>query len=146
MAETKTGDPVPFLDLLLDYFADATGWTQGDLDDGRGRRCVVGAIHHLRCKYQIPSRAAENLLEQVLPAGYCHLASFNDGCANVAELRALIVNARTLALVAAEQRPERATAAQFGRWQILMWRKRARAARAATGNECGTSDPERLAA
>ena len=102
MAEAKIGGPVRFLDLLLDYFADGTGWTQGDLDDGHGQRCLVGAIHHLRRKHQIPSGEAEGLLQEALPREHCHLALFNDRCANVAELRALIANARTLAVATAE--------------------------------------------
>jgi hypothetical protein len=36
MPEAKNGNPGPFLDLLLDYFADDARWTQGDLDDGHG--------------------------------------------------------------------------------------------------------------
>jgi hypothetical protein len=153
MPEAKNGNPVQFLDLLLDYFADAARWTQGDLDDGRGRRCLVGAIHYLRCKHQIPSGAAESLLQEALPRGHCHLALFNDHCANIAELRALIVNARTLAVATAEPRPRRAAAAQLGRWRVLVRLKRERAVRAPAGDERPTSilcprppEPERLAA
>ena len=127
--------------------------SQCDLDDGHGRRCLVGAIHYLRRKHQIPSGAAESLLQEVLPGGHCHLALFNDRCANIAELRALIVDAQTLAVVTAEQRPKRAAAAQFGRWRILVKLGRKRAARAAAGDEHPTSiavrrppEPERLAA
>jgi len=74
MPEAKNGSPAPFLDLLLDYFADDARWTQGDLDDDHGRRCLVGAIHYLRRKHQIPSAAAESLLQEALPRGHCHLA------------------------------------------------------------------------
>jgi len=146
MTEAKTGDPVRFLDLLLDYFADGTGWTQGDLDDGHGQRCLVGAIHHLRRKHQIPSGKAESLLQEALPRGHCHLALFNDRCANIAELRALIANARTLAVATAKQRPKRAAASRLGRWRILMRLKRPRAAPVAGGDERSTAEHERLAA
>ena len=145
MPETKNGNPVEFLDLLLDYFADGARWTQGDLDDGNGRRCLVGAIHHLRFKHQIPSDAAESLLQEALPRGHRHLALFNDRCANIAELRALIVNARQRARAAAEQRPERQAAAQLRLWRIPLRLKRV-LARAAAGDERPTSKPERLAA
>ena len=118
MLKAKNGNPMEFLDLLLDYFADGARWNQGDLDDGHGRRCLVGAIHYLRRKHQIPSGAAESLLQEALPRGQSHLALFNDRCANIAELRALIANARTLAAAIAEQRPKRA-AALLGRWRIL---------------------------
>jgi hypothetical protein len=71
---------------------------------------------------------------------------FNDHCANVAELRALIANARTLAIATAEQRPKRAVAAQLRRSRILTRLKRPGAARVAGGDERSTSEPERLAA
>jgi hypothetical protein len=135
MPEAKNGNPVQFLNLLLDYFADGARWIQGDLDDGRGRRCLVGAIYYLRCKHQIPSGAAESLLQEALPRGHRHLAFFNDRCADIAELRALIGNARTLAAATAEQGPTRATAAQLGRWRILVRLKRERAAGAAAVDE-----------
>ena len=140
------GNPVEFLDLLLDYFVDGARWTQGDLDDGHGRRCLVGAIHHLRCKHQIPSQAAESLLQEALPPGHRHLALFNDRCANIAELRALIVNARTRAGATAKRRPQRQATAKLARWRIPIRLKRVRAGRAAAGDECPTSEPERLAA
>jgi hypothetical protein len=111
MSEGKSGDPVQFLDLLLDYFADGARWQQGDLDDGRGRRCLVGAIHYLRCRHQLPSRSAEGLLQEALPPGQVHLALFNDRCADIAELRALILRARNRAVGAEERRPERRRAA-----------------------------------
>jgi hypothetical protein len=153
MPAARNGNPEQFLDLLLDYFADDARWSQCDLDDGHGRRCLVGAIHYLRRKHQIPSGAAESLLQEVLPRGHCHLALFNDRCANIAELRALIVNAQTLAVATAEHRPKRAAAAQIGRWRILVKLSRKRAARAAADDERPTSivvrrpsEPERLGA
>jgi hypothetical protein len=155
MTGANNGNPVQFLDLLLDYFADGARWTQGDLDNGDGGRCLVGAIHYLRCRHQIPSVAAESLLQEVLPRGHCHLALFNDRCADIAELRVLIANARALAVAAAgRQRPERPVAARLGRWRILLRFKGERLLRAASGDERPTSsDPaprqpesERLAA
>jgi len=153
MPEAQNGNPAQFLDLLLDYFADGVRWTRGDLNDGHGRRCLVGAIHYLRRKHQIPSGAAESLLQEALPAGYCHLALFNDCCANIAELRALIVNALALAVPIAGQPPKRAVAAQLGRWRILVRPKRERAVRASAVDARSTSilspdppEPERLAA
>lgn len=153
MPAARNGNAEQFLDLLLDYFADDARWSQCDLDDGHGRRCLVGAIHYLRRKHQIPSGAAESLLQEALPRGHCHLALFNDRCANIAALRALIVNAQTLAVATAEQRPKRAAAAQLGRWRILVKLRRKRGARAAAGDERPTSivvrrppEPERLAA
>jgi hypothetical protein len=143
MPEARTGDAVQLLDLLADYFADETRWLRGDLDNGRGRRCLVGAIHYLRRKHQIASGAAQGLLLEALPRGHCDLASFNDRCANIAELRALIANARTLAVVTADRRARRAAAAPPGRWRILAGLRRELAA---AGDEGRPSEPKRLAA
>jgi hypothetical protein len=143
MAEVKTGDPVEFLDLLLNYFADETRWTQGDLDDGRGRRCLVGAIHYLRRRHQLSSRVVEDLLQEALPPGHWHLALFNDCCANIAELRGLIAKARTLAAAVPEEPRRQAAATHHGRWRILA---RFKHARGAAGDRRATAAPARLAA
>jgi hypothetical protein len=142
MVEVKAGDPVQFLDLLLDYFADESGWARGDLDDGRGRRCLVGTIHYLRRQHQISSRMVESLLQEALPHGYCHLALYNDACVNIAELRALIMDARTRAIAGTEP-PRDETAGRPGRWRILTRFKRPRPK---AGDERQAAEPERLAA
>jgi hypothetical protein len=146
MAEATISDPVQFLDLLLDYFADGSGWARGDLEDCHGRRCLVGAIHYLRCKHQVPSAAVETVLQQALPAGHCHLALFNDRCADLAELRALILRARSLAAVAAADPPKRPATAPPWRWRMLMSCKRRRTVPAAASGERPASEPKRLAA
>jgi hypothetical protein len=143
MAEAKTGDAVQFLDLLLDYFADGTRWNQGDLDDGRGRRCLVGAIHYLRRVHQVSSGAVESLLQEALPPCYCHLASFNDRCANIAELRALIRNARTRAIAMAQAEHGRAAAMLSERWWMRIGRKHDRPL---PGDAHRAAKTERLAA
>jgi hypothetical protein len=143
MSEGKIGDTVRFLDLLLDYFTDGTRWNQGDLDDGRGRRCLVGAIHHLRRVHQVSSGAVESLLREALPPGDRHLASFNDRCANIAELRALIRNARTRAAAMAEEEHGRSAAMQPERWWMRIARKRDRAV---AGDAHPVAETERLAA
>jgi hypothetical protein len=146
MDAAKTGDAVSFLDLLLDYFADGSAWTRGDLEDRQGRRCLVGAIHYLRREHQLSSRAAEDLLQHALPPGHCHLALFNDRCAHIAELRALILGARVLALAAAEDRPRRAETARPRRWWSLIRLRHARRAPTAAGDDRRASEGERLAA
>jgi hypothetical protein len=123
MSEPKTSDAIQFLDLLLDYFADGTRWNQGDLDDARGRRCLVGAIQHLRRIHQVSSGAVESLLQEALPPGYYHLASFNDRCAHIAELRALIRKARTRAVAIAEEERRRTAALRPERWWMRIGRK-----------------------
>jgi hypothetical protein len=143
-AGARHGDAIQFLDLLLDFFADGTRWTKGQFRDSRGRRCLVGAIHYLRARHSMPSATAERFLEEALPRPcrelvmFNDLFMFNDLCRSVTEVRALIVEARALAVADAEQCRKRAAAAQLNRWLILTRLERERAARAAAGDERAT--------
>src|SRR5271163_4750440 len=85
-----------------------------------------------------PERNGGKLAARSATPWASHLALFNDRCANIAELRALIMNARTVAVATAEQRPKRAAAARIGRWRTLVRFKRQRAA---AGDERPTSVP-----
>ena len=103
MPEAETGRAVEVLDLLLEYFGEhGERWTRGDYHDGHGRRCLVGALKFLCCKYCVPSESAESFLHQAIKHGLAHrrggLAYFNDLCRSFAELHSLILQARTLAL------------------------------------------------
>jgi hypothetical protein len=131
MPETETGQAVQVLDLLLEYFGDqGERWTRDRYDDGDGRRCLVGALSYLRGKHRLPSESAECFLheamKQVPPHRRGGLVYFNDRCRNFAELRSVIVEARTLAL--GETDRQRAAAA-VERW-LLAELGRERAARA----------------
>jgi len=151
MPEAETGQALQVLDLLLDYFGDdGERWTRDHYDDGDGRRCLVGALSYLRRKHRIPSESAECFLHQAmrqgLPARRGGLVYFNDRCQSFAELRAVIVEARAIALGEAERE---SCAAAFERW--LAEQRRQWAARAATTNKKETEilfprAPERLAA
>src|SRR5262245_4289079 len=151
MPEAETGQAVQVLDLLLEYFGDnGEHWTRDRYDDGDGRRCLVGALRYLRCKHRIPSEGAECFLHEAmkhgLPPRRGGLVYFNDRCQSFAELRAVILEARAIALGEAER--ERCAAA-FERWLAEL--RREWAARAATGNKREAEilfprAPERLAA
>jgi hypothetical protein len=62
----QTGDAVQFLDLLLE-FPNGAYWTRGRYHDGRGRRCLVGAIDYLRRKHRTPSGEALSFVQEALP-------------------------------------------------------------------------------
>lgn len=131
MPEVVTGKAVQVLDLLLEYFGErGERWTRHRYDDGDGRRCLVGALGYLRCKHRIPSENAECFLHEAMKQGFPHrrggLVYFNDHCRSFAELRSVIVEARTLAVSDIEI--QRAAAA-VERWLLTeVERERARAA------------------
>ena len=150
--QAEIGDAVQFLDLLSDYFANERHWTRGAYHD-HGKRCLVGAIRYLGRRHLIETTAAVKFLRDALPWRYLGLETFNDGCGDIAELRAVIVNARSRALfeaaetrkrndeaqalmaAEAEEQKRRMAAAPRYRELILARLERERAARAAAGDE-----------
>lgn len=151
MPQAETGNAVRLLDLLLAFFADGGRWLRGRYHDGDGRRCLVGAVLYLRHEHRLPSDGAVSFLEEAMPRRGFGLVYFNDHrCRNVAELRSVIVKARTLALGEAARQRE---AAAVERW-LLAELDRERAARTTAGDECSTHNiqgarapaPERIAA
>jgi hypothetical protein len=137
MPEAKTDDPVQFLDLLLDYFADERRWARGFYHNGDyTRHCLASAIRYLSIKRSMPREAAQTYLYEALPPGVRLLAEFNDNhCRTVADIRALIAKARDRAVADQEQRQKRAAAAQLARSLILIRLEREQAARAAAGDD-----------
>ena len=159
MPEAETGQAVQVLDLLLEYFGErGERWTRDRYDDGEGRRCLVGALGYLRGKHRVPSESAECFLHEAMKQGLPHrrggFVYFNDRCRSFAELRSVILEARTLALGETER--QRAAAA-VERW-LLTELERERAARAGADKEHATyllsprspgettNSPKRLAA
>jgi hypothetical protein len=109
------------LDLLLEHFGDGVRWTRGRYYDGRGRHCLIGAIHylHLRLKHRIPSEPALHFLREAMPRRTFGLVYFNDyRCRGFDELRAVILKARALALGEAEWGGplRQSSAGCLGRW------------------------------
>ncbi|MGC2200935.1 MAG: hypothetical protein WA633_12425 [Stellaceae bacterium] len=132
MPEAETGKAVQVLNLLLEHFGEhGEHWTRDSYDDGRGRHCLVGALHYLRYKHRVPSESAECFLHEAMKHGLPHrrggLVYFNDRCRNFAELRSVIIEARALAVRDSETIP---AAAAVERW-LLAEVERERAAMAA---------------
>ena len=110
MPEAQTANAVQLLDLMLEHFADDENWTRGRYDDGKGGRCLVGALLHLSRQHRLPRAPAIALLQDAMPRPGLPLVHFNDTCCgDVAELRSIILKARRLADDHAEQ--DRAAAA-----------------------------------
>jgi hypothetical protein len=120
------------LELLLEFFGEnGAHWIRGRYDDGQGRRCLIGALHHLRREHRIPSGRAECFLQGAMPdRKFCVVYFNHDRCRSFAELCSTIVKARDLAL--RDPKGERAAAA-VERW-LLVELEKDRAARAAAGD------------
>jgi hypothetical protein len=146
MRETEIAKAVQLLNLMLEFFADDAHWTRGGYDDGNGGHCLVGALLHLSRKHRLPAAPAIALLQDAMPRPGLPLVYFNDTrCASVAELRSVILKARSLAHDNAER--ERAAAA-VRTWLLAQIAKK-RAAAAPDIGETRLEEPiapERLAA
>ena len=146
MHETEIARAVQLLDLMLEFFADDAHWTRGGYEDGNGGHCLVGALLHLSRKHRLPTAPAIALLQDAMPRPGLPLVYFNDTrCASVAELRSVILKARSLAHDNAER--ERAAAA-VRTWLLAQIAKK----RATAAPDIGETTleepiaPERLAA
>jgi hypothetical protein len=146
MRDAEISGAVQLLDLMLEFFADDGHWTRGRYDDGNGGHCLVGALMHLSREHRLPRAPAIALLQDAMPRPGLPLVHFNDTCCgSVAELRSIILRARSLADNHAEQ--ERAVAA--ARTWLLAQIAKERATAAADIAETAARDPfapERLAA
>jgi len=110
MPEVEIAKAVQLLDLMLEFFADNCHWTRGRYDDGNGGHCLVGALLYLSRKYRLPTTPAIALLQDAMPRPGLPLVHFNDTrCGSIAELRSVILKARSLAHDNVER--ERAAAA-----------------------------------
>ena len=144
MPEAEIARAVQLLDLMLEYFADDGHWTRGRYDDGNGGHCLVGALLHLSRRHRLPRAPAVALLQDAMPRPGLPLVHFNDRCCgSVAELRSVILKARSLSHDDAER--QRAAAA-VKTWLVVQIEKK-RAAQAADTGETAPDEqfaPERL--
>jgi hypothetical protein len=98
MPEAEIAKAVQLLDLMLEFFGDDLHWTRGSYDDGNGGHCLVGALLHLSRKHRLPAAPAIALLQDAMPRPGLPLVQFNDTrCGSAAELRSVILKARSLA-------------------------------------------------
>jgi hypothetical protein len=113
MPEAEIAKAVQLVDLMLEFFADASRWTRGCYDDGNGGHCLVGALLHLSRKHRLPMAPAAALLQDAMPRPGLPLVHFNDSrCDSVAELRSVILEARRLAHDHGEQQRTASTSCQ----------------------------------
>ena len=84
---------------LEEFFDGGRNWHRGELRDGHGSFCLIGAIDHLRCddlalRYLV--RVARRRHERC-PFGQPVIAEMNDRCGDFGELRDRLGEARALA-------------------------------------------------
>jgi hypothetical protein len=138
MSQAEIAKAVQLLDLMLEFFAEDGHWARGCYNDGNGGHCLVGALLHLSRKHRLPTAPAIALLQDAMPRPGLPLVHFNDTrCGSVAELRSVILKARSLAHDDVEQ--ERAAAA-VKTW-LLAWIEKKRAAPAADIEETAPGEP-----
>jgi hypothetical protein len=147
MPEAQIGKAVQLLDLMLDFFTDNARWARGHYDDGRGGRCLVGALLHLSRKHRLPAAPVIALLQDAMPRPGLALVHFNDSCCgSLAELRSVIVKARRFAHDYAERE---SAAAAVKTWLVAQIEKKPAATLAADIKEPSPDEQlvfERLAA
>ena len=84
---------------LEQFFDGGRNWHRGELRDGHGSFCLIGAMDHLRCddltlRYLV--RVARTRHERC-PFGHPVIAEMNDHCSNFEEMRDCLGEARALA-------------------------------------------------
>ena len=62
----RIGKAALMLDLLIEFFEDGAKWLDGDFHDKDGRRCLVGAMAHLRAKHRISGDATRRYLQSAI--------------------------------------------------------------------------------
>ena len=146
MPEVEIAKAVQLLDLMLEFFADDGHWTRGRYDDGNGGHCLVGALLYLSRKYRLPTTPVIALLQDAMPRPGLPLVHFNDTrCGSIAELRSVILKARSLA----HDNVERERAAAAGKTWLLAQIAKKGSAPVVNIRGCAPNEPlasERLAA
>jgi hypothetical protein len=170
MRQSDPAKAVQLLDLLTEFFDGGKQWTKGRYEDGKGRRCLVGAINHVcGVHLELNRNNGEFYLHRALPAmpkpHVAPLVTFNDSRHHYREIAQLIENARALAQRDVERWPEiiaeakaaaaeKEQAAAARKRQLLAELERERMVRHAAGDKRKTyilcprppAEPQRLAA
>jgi len=111
----RASQAVQVFDQMLEFFGeDGAHWLQGRMHDTEGRRCLVGALDDLCARPRVLRLAVWDFLEAAISTpqgGGFVLTWYNDRARSFADVRALILKARALALEQADDpAPERLAA------------------------------------
>jgi hypothetical protein len=101
MPRSDPAKAVQVLDLMLAFFNNGKRWTRRSFIGSKGRRCLIGALAHIRDQHAIQGDGAEHYLREItgtrrLPDNL-DLMTYNDHCKNFQSLRSTIIKARGLA-------------------------------------------------
>ena len=98
---------VQMIDLLCQFFDDGRRWIRDEFHDHDGNRCLVGAMRHIRAVRHFYGDPTRYYLQQAMAEDEHQegLVAFNDSCRDFAELRALMLKARRLAVADIEKQP-----------------------------------------
>jgi hypothetical protein len=105
MRKPNPAKAVQALDTLLRFFGEnGEHWIRGQLDEGDGNHCLVGAIDDLYRKQAVPRGTRTGVGYYIGAVVGPHrllsragLITFNDLCKSFDEFRAVILKARALA-------------------------------------------------
>jgi hypothetical protein len=93
---------VALIDAVSDYFAGNDRWTQGMFHDGDGRRCLAGAMRHVRRTSRISGDRMRDFIyaaqrrRGIVPG----IMAFNDTGDGIDDIRALLRDARAEVMAA----------------------------------------------
>lgn len=109
---------VALIDAVSAYFADDGRWTQRVLHDGNGRRCLAGAMRHVRRTTGITKDRMRFFIYAAqrrcgIDPG---IMGFNDSCSDVKEIRELLSRAREEVMAVIQDRPVKACAPM---WRLV---------------------------
>lgn len=107
-AAADAAKAVQMIDLLCQFFDDGRRWIRDEFHDHDGNRCLVGAMRHIRAVRHFYGDPTRYYLQKAMAADEHEegLVAFNDGCRDFAELRALMLKARRLAVADIAAQPE----------------------------------------
>lgn len=114
MDQPDPAEAVRMLDLVLAFFGGGETWARRTTNDGRGGRCLLGALRYIESECRVSGASAgaylrdairhpAPALEMTLLTGLRFLPDddlfpiFNDTCSSFAVLRAVIADARNRA-------------------------------------------------
>ena len=96
---------IQVIDKALEVLGpNGENWTQGESNDGHGKRCIMGAVRSARRMLRIKGDNTTGIILAALGASTSthyrpveHIEDFNDGGRKFDEIAGLLIHARNLA-------------------------------------------------
>ena len=98
------GKAVLMLDLVMEFFDAGRHWTKGQYHDGRGNRCMLGAMQHIRKVHNLTGDPTRYYLLEAQPQHRITPVNwYNDSCPCFGAVFEWVLAARKLALADLEK-------------------------------------------